>query len=152
MTTANGPRRQSSARWLVLSLPAASFVALFASLCEGQGTNLKVLRIGSTISGLSKIDPKKEEANLQTLKSFIKDETGLPNEIVRVSDWSELADKMAKGDVQLGAFEGFEFAWAQEKNPALKPLALAVNKYPFPVVYLLVNKTKGPKDFAGLAG
>ena len=41
----------------------------------------------------------------------------------------ELADKMTKGELQLGVFQGYEFAWAQEKQPQLKPLALAVNVY-----------------------
>src|SRR5207237_7027310 len=82
----------------------------------------------------------------------IKDETGFTNEIVRQKDWRELVDKMSKGDLHLGVFQGYEFAWAQEKQPQLKPLALAVNVYRYPVVYVVTQRDNAAKDFGGLQG
>ena len=45
---------------------------------------------------------------------FIKDETGLNNEILRRDSWQEVADELAKGRLHLALFQGYEFAWAQE--------------------------------------
>jgi ABC-type phosphate/phosphonate transport system substrate-binding protein len=94
----------------------------------------------------------KEKGAIQTLKAFIKDETGMDDEITRQSDWRELAEKMAKGELQIGVFQGFEFAWAAEKNPGLKPLALAVNVYRYPVAYVVAKRDSSARDFAGLKG
>jgi len=118
----------------------------------GQQAKLEVLRIGSSgsFTGATKTD--KEQAALDTLKAFIKEETGLDNEIQRQKDWRQLADKMAKGQLPLGVFQGYEFAWAQEGHPDLKPLALAVNVYRYPKVYMVVKKDNPAKDFAGLQG
>src|SRR5262249_44734515 len=69
----------------------------------------KVLLIGTsgTLTGQKE---KKEESALKTLKSFIKEETGLDSTITRQKDWNDLAEKMSKGKLHLGVFQGFEFA------------------------------------------
>jgi ABC-type phosphate/phosphonate transport system substrate-binding protein len=128
-------------------------LALAGTAVNGQSTKLDILRIGTsgTITP-SGNDRKKEEAALATLKSFIKEETGLNNDILREMGWNELADRMAKGQLHIGVFQGQEFAWAQEKYPDLKPLAIAINVYRYPVVYVVVKKNNPVKDFAGLKG
>jgi ABC-type phosphate/phosphonate transport system substrate-binding protein len=140
--------------WLGFVLFGGTFTALLATggaVMPGQQSQLNVLRIGMSCSTTA--DPvakKKDEAALETLKSFIKEETGFNNEIVPQKNWHELVDKMAQGHIHLGVFEGFEFAWAQEQTPALKPLALAVNVYVYPVAYVVVKKGNPAKDFGGL--
>ena len=87
--------------------------------------------------------PKKgdsEDSNLGALRNFITNETGLNCEILRQKSWRQLAEKMASRELQVGVFQGYEFAWAQEKYPALKPLALAVNVYRFPIAYVIARK------------
>ena len=49
-----------------------------------------------------------------------------------------------------GVFQGYEFAWAQEKDPGLQPLALAVNVYTYPTVYVVTRRDDPATDFAGL--
>jgi ABC-type phosphate/phosphonate transport system substrate-binding protein len=121
------------------------------SVCA-QGSKIDVLKIGNsgTLGGASSGD--KEKANLDTLKAFIKDETGLNNEIIRQKNWQELVEKMSKGELQIGVFQGYEFAWAKEKNADLKPLALAINVYPYPEAYIVAKSDNPAKDFAGLKG
>src|SRR5262249_48740774 len=51
-----------------------------------------------------------------------------------------------------GVFQGSEFAWAQEQQPKLKPLALAVNVYRYPTAHVVTRKEDPTKDFAGLQG
>jgi ABC-type phosphate/phosphonate transport system substrate-binding protein len=111
-----------------------------------------LLRIGTSGSLAVADKDTKETTALGTLQNFIKKETGLDNEIVRQKDWQELAEKMASKHFQLGVFQGYELAWAQEKYPALKPLALAVNVYRYPTAYVVARKDNAAKDFSGLQG
>jgi ABC-type phosphate/phosphonate transport system substrate-binding protein len=116
-------------------------------------TKLEVLRIGATTS----LNPegnhaKVNENRLETLRSFIKEETGYPNEIITEKDWRTLAEYMAKKERQLGVFQGYEFAWAQEDDPNLKPLALGIDVYRYPVAYIVTNRDNAAKDFSGLTG
>jgi ABC-type phosphate/phosphonate transport system substrate-binding protein len=145
------PARQLLSRSVFPSLSLALLLISVESVCA-QGNKIDVLKIGNsgTLGGAASAE--KEKSNLDTLKAFIKDETGLNNEIIREKNWQELAEKMSKGELQLGAFQGYEFAWAKEKYPDLKPLAVAVNVYPYPVAYVVTKSDNPAKDFAGLKG
>src|SRR5260370_4907859 len=135
-------------------LLACTFWAFFAgpgAVSTAQQPKVDCRRIGSSRS-LASEQGAKEKAALKTLEAFIKDETGLNNEILREKDWRELAEKMAKGQLHLGVFPGFEFAWAQEQQPQLKPLALAVNVYLYPVAFVVVKAGNPAKDISGLKG
>ncbi|HMC88000.1 MAG TPA: PhnD/SsuA/transferrin family substrate-binding protein, partial [Gemmataceae bacterium] len=127
----------------------AAVLALAAAPMRGRQAKIDVLHIGTSASLGTE---KKEESALETLKEFIKEETGLDNDIVRMKDWRELTDKLVKGDLHLGVYQGYEFAWAQEKQPQLKPLALAVNVYRYPIAYVVTQRDNAAKDFAGLQG
>jgi ABC-type phosphate/phosphonate transport system substrate-binding protein len=109
------------------------------------------LRIG-TSGKVSAESAKEEKGAMANLKSFIEEETGFDNEILKQKDWQEVVDKLAKGQLQIGVFQGYEFAWAQAKQPALKPLAVAINVYTYPVAYVVGGKDDAAKDFAGLQG
>jgi ABC-type phosphate/phosphonate transport system substrate-binding protein len=137
---------------LLLAFGLALLLIIPAEVVNGQQGKLKSLRIGSSGSLTDAKDEKKEKAALESLESFVKDETGLKSQIQRQKNWRELADKLAKEDLDVGVFRGYEFAWAQEKHSALKPLALAVNVYRYPVVYVVVQRNNPAKDFAALAG
>jgi ABC-type phosphate/phosphonate transport system substrate-binding protein len=136
-------------RWFL----ACALAALLAFLAVGANGQQKVdvLRIGAS-GNLTGDAADKEKGALESLKSFIKDETGFNNEIVRLKDWREVVDKMTKRQLHLGVFQGYEFAWVQEKQPELKPLALAINVYRYPVAYLVVKSKNPAKDFTGLQG
>jgi ABC-type phosphate/phosphonate transport system substrate-binding protein len=135
----------------VLVTTCLSLLMLPSLAAPAQKAKIELLKIG-TSGSLVEGDGKAEKSSLESLRSFIKDETGLANEIVKQKNWRELADKMAKGEYQLGVFQGYEFAWAQEKKSDLKALALAINAHPYPVVSVLVQKDGMIKDFAALEG
>jgi ABC-type phosphate/phosphonate transport system substrate-binding protein len=145
------------ARFLVgLVLPAWALANLFTlgvSVVNGQEAKPNVLRIGTsgTLTA-QKADTKREQAALSTLKRFIEDETGLNNEIVQQESWRALVDAMEQGRLQLGVFQGYEFAWIQAKHPRIKPLALAINGSRYPVACVVVKRTNPAQDFAGLEG
>jgi ABC-type phosphate/phosphonate transport system substrate-binding protein len=142
------PRRRS----VILTLALAAGVVLPVLAASARQAKIDVLHIGSSGTLTAEKNDSKEKGALETLRNFIKEETGLNNDIVRQKDWCELADKMAKGKPHVGVFQGYEFAWAQEQHAELKPLALAVNVYRYPVAYVVAKKDDPAKDFAGLQG
>ena len=111
-----------------------------------------MLHIGSSGSLTGSVGQGKEKAAMMTLQGYIKEETGLDSEIHRLKSWQVLADKMHQGQLQIGVFQGYEFAWAQAEHPGLKPLALAVNVYLYPVAYVVARRDDPATDFAGLQG
>jgi ABC-type phosphate/phosphonate transport system substrate-binding protein len=139
---------RSSSRLFALAVA----LALPCAAARGQQARLDVLHIGATGTLTGDADSQKEKGAVQTLRRFIKDETGFTNDIVRQGDWQQLADKMKRGDLHVGVFQGYEFAWAQEKHPDLKPLAIAVNGQRYPAAYVLAQRDNAAKDFAGLKG
>jgi ABC-type phosphate/phosphonate transport system substrate-binding protein len=141
-------RRQIVSHVLALS----ALLGVAAVLCYGRPEKFDVLHIGlSSPLGADKEGPK-EKAAAATLQLFIKSETGMSDEIVCQRDWRELADKLAKGELQVGVFQGYEFAWAQEKHPSLKPLALALTACRNPTACVMVRRDGEAQEFADLRG
>jgi ABC-type phosphate/phosphonate transport system substrate-binding protein len=143
-----GSLRQSSRR-LAAVVCVLALLSPTGARTQQQG-KISVLRIG-TSGTLSPVGSDEKEA-LQSLQNFIKDETGFANELIREKDWQELAEKMTKGDLHLGVFKGYEFAWAQQKYPDLKPLALAENTRLYTEVYVVTRRDNPAMGFAGLQG
>jgi ABC-type phosphate/phosphonate transport system substrate-binding protein len=128
-------------------------LALCAAALGQQGKKIKVLHIGTSGSmALNAGSGAKERTAIDTLQSFIKTETGFDNDITPAKDYRELVQKMAKSEFQLGVFQGYEFAWAQEKDAKLRPLALAVDGYPYRYAFLMVGRDSKVTDFAALQG
>jgi ABC-type phosphate/phosphonate transport system substrate-binding protein len=152
MALQEAPPRQSRQRQLLIGALAILLAVCISTANEVQAT-IKVLLVGqSGTFGSEGGDPKVEAANDQTLRDFIKEETGFDSETFRQKDWTDLADKLTKGQLHLGVFQGFEFAWAQQKNPALKPLAIAVNVHRYLVANVIVKADSPTKSFADLQG
>jgi ABC-type phosphate/phosphonate transport system substrate-binding protein len=107
-------------------LALSALLGVVAVVAHGRSEKSDVFRIGlSGPLGSDKETPKAKAA-AGILQAFIRGETGLNDEIVCQKDWRELADKLATGRLQVGVFQGYEFAWAQGQYPSLKPLALAL--------------------------
>jgi len=132
-------------------------LAVFLAVPRGTGTAQQPKRDNLRMGTSGKLtgqgaDGAREKAGLDSLKSYIKDETGFDNEIIQQTDWQELAEQLSKKKLDLGIFQGYEFAWVQEKYPDLKPLTVAVNVYMNSVAYVVTQRTDPAKDFAGLKG
>jgi ABC-type phosphate/phosphonate transport system substrate-binding protein len=135
-----------------LGLRAVAFAAVLSvplAAASARQDRLSFLHIGTSrpLTG-----ERNEKSSLETLRAFIKDETTLDSEITRQKDWQELAEKMSKGQLEVGVFQGYEFAYAKEKYPGLKPLAVAVNVYVYPVAYVVARSDEKIEKFAGLQG
>jgi ABC-type phosphate/phosphonate transport system substrate-binding protein len=127
-------------------------VIAFAAAAQGQPAKVQVLSIGSTGTLTGTPDSAKEKAGVESLRRFIKEETGLDNEITGRQNWSDLTQKLSKGQYHLGVYQGYEFAWAQGKHPRLHALAVGVNGEQYPVARVLVKRDNPATNFAGLKG
>src|SRR5271166_4054442 len=95
---------------LGLALAVCAVLALAAPRLSAADPESKidVLHIGS--SGSFTPGEAKEKDALKSLRDFIEHETHYKNDIHRQKNWAELADKMAKKELQIGVFQGYEFA------------------------------------------
>jgi ABC-type phosphate/phosphonate transport system substrate-binding protein len=84
--------------------------------------------------------------------SLMADQAGFLGEVVVDHDARHLATQLKEDKVQLGVFHGFEFAWARERNPDLKPLLIAVNQQPFTRAVLVVHNDNTAPDPTALRG
>lgn len=84
--------------------------------------------------------------------SLLRNQTGYHGQLSLVEDALTLADQLEHGQVHLGVFHGFEFAWAQEKYPQLKPLVIAVHRQHNLAAYLVSRNDTNARELADLKG
>jgi ABC-type phosphate/phosphonate transport system substrate-binding protein len=65
---------------------------------------------------------------MRPFKSILEAQTGAVGQIVPGGDADSLGRQLKDGQLQLAVFQGVEFAWARLKQPALKPVLVAVNQ------------------------
>jgi ABC-type phosphate/phosphonate transport system substrate-binding protein len=84
--------------------------------------------------------------------SLMRDQTGLEGELVMADDAFDLGRRLNDKEVQVAIFHGFEFAWAQDKYPELKPLAVAVNRHATQRALLMIRNDSAAASLADLKG
>jgi ABC-type phosphate/phosphonate transport system substrate-binding protein len=127
-------------------------VLAVARAAPEQPAKFDVLHIGVSATVMSNAKSDQEDTARDTLRDFIKQETGFKNEIVTLKDHKEVADQLARRQIQLGMLEGYEFAWAHAEQQKLKPLAIAVNVRPYRQAYVVVRKDDKAADLTALQG
>jgi ABC-type phosphate/phosphonate transport system substrate-binding protein len=85
-------------------------------------------------------------------QALMHEQTGLSCELAPPTDAYDLGKKLTNHQVELGVFQGFEFAWVREKYPDIKPLVIAVNKYRNRKAHLVVRADYPATSIAGLKG
>jgi ABC-type phosphate/phosphonate transport system substrate-binding protein len=76
----------------------------------------------------------------------------LQGAVVTAGDAFDLGRRLNDREVALGVFCSFEFAWAQQKYPELRPLALAINHQSTQRALLVVRNDSTAKKLADLKG
>jgi len=137
---------------LLLPLTVAAALAIPDTSVHGQPARLRLLRVGATGTLTGKGDSGEEEAGVELLRAFLKDETGLNNEIAKEKDWQVLLAMLAKGQVHVVVFQGYEYAWAKERHAELRPMALAINGFRYPTAHVMVRRDAAAKEFTALLG
>ena len=140
---------RSVGMWLVL---VCAVFSLFASGNESKLDRPDTIRIG--IIGSFYRDQPEENVNttVTSLKDLMLAQTGFKGDPIKVDDLRQLADKVAKDEMQLGVFHGHEFAWIHKKHPELKPLLIVINQIPYQRCYLFVRSAEAASSFRELKG
>lgn len=133
--------------WLALSA-----VALTAGSARAEDRDSNTLQIGLVKSLFRDTPPTLVKVMSRPLKSLMDSQTGYSGELNASGEARELARMMKEGKAHLGVFHGFEFAWAREVNPELKPLVICVHQYPQLHAFLMVRKDGEINNIAALKG
>src|SRR5205823_6266527 len=89
---------------------------------------------------------------MKPFSGLMRDLTGLNGQAAPAGDAYAIAQKLKDGKLHLGVFQGFEFAWAQQKYPKLKPLMIAVYYDRHLRASVVVHKDCPANAVAGLRG
>lgn len=89
-------------------------------------------------------------AAAKPFRSLLEQATGVSGAIVQGGNAQSLGAKLKKDEVQLGVFQGIEFAWAKQENAGLEPLVICVNQKRILKAYLIVRANSGVSKVADL--
>src|SRR5436305_14588987 len=88
----------------------------------------RVVKVGLTASLFPGLSDALLAAAAKPFRSLLESATGVSGQVVQGGDPRSLADRLKEDKVQLGVFQGVEFAWARVFNPKLHPLVICVNQ------------------------
>jgi ABC-type phosphate/phosphonate transport system substrate-binding protein len=111
---------------------------------------------GITVGLTGTIFPGLSDAMLamaaKPFRSLLEEATGVSGTVVQGGKPGDLAAKLKKDEVQLGVFQGVEFAWAKVSNPKLEPIVICVNHTRTLKAYLIVRASDKGAQVADLKG
>lgn len=102
----------------------ASLVLLASSTAHGQ----QRVKIGLPKNMFRDFPEITVQALLPTFTRLMESQTGVKGQPVLLAGPEDVRKQLADGKIQLAVFHGFEYAWAQSKNPELRPLVIAVSQ------------------------
>src|ERR1700730_11651924 len=65
---------------------------------------------------------------MQPFAMLMESQTGLPGELIPGGDAAQLGQLLSEDKAHVGVFHGFEFAWARQRYPELRPILIALNQ------------------------
>jgi ABC-type phosphate/phosphonate transport system substrate-binding protein len=92
------------------------------------------------------------KVSMQPFPALMQFQTGYSCELSPPTDGLELGRRIASKEVQLGMMQGFEFAWAKQKYPELRPLVIAVNQHKNRQAHLIVRADSHVTSVSDLKG
>jgi ABC-type phosphate/phosphonate transport system substrate-binding protein len=87
---------------------------------------------------------------VRPFRSLLEKATEERGEAVQAGDTKALAALLKEGKVQMGVFQGYEYAWAREINPGLEPIVISVPGEKKLHAYLVVRSSSSCKKPADL--
>jgi len=89
---------------------------------------------------------------MQPFSTLMRAQTGLNGKLIPCRDPYELGQRLHEDKMELGVFHGFEFAWAQQKHPDLRPLCIAINRHRHLTANLVVRSDSEAAGLVDLKG
>ncbi len=108
--------------------------------------------IGMVSSMVRDVPDPLQHAALKPFRTLMESQTGLRGTIVVAGDPFQLTARLHGKKLQLGVFHGFEFAWARQKDPELRPLLIAINEHRYLHAVVVVPKRCETSSLADLKG
>jgi ABC-type phosphate/phosphonate transport system substrate-binding protein len=111
-------------------------MALVAALCligsalateKDEGRAPEKVRIAVVRSFFRDIPEPLVQPLIEPFRALMMAQTGVNSEIVPTQDALQLARDLAENKIQVVLFHGFEFAWAKQAHPELRPLMIAIS-------------------------
>jgi phosphonate transport system substrate-binding protein len=138
--------------WAALVVAAGLAGTVPGRPAAGEEVRSGPMRIGLTGSLFRDTPEALVQTMMRPFKSLMESQTGLPGELVPGVKSDDLGQRLKDDKLQLAVYQGFEFAWAREKLPELKPLMIAVNQQKDLHAYVVVRAEDGPAKLADLKG
>jgi ABC-type phosphate/phosphonate transport system substrate-binding protein len=110
------------------------------------------VKIGMVNTLFREVPPAMVQVMTPPFQALMRSQTGLEGELVTIDNAHELGKRLHEGKLELGVFHGFEFAWAQQKYPDLRPLVLAINYHRVLHACLVVRDDNPATSLAQLQG
>src|SRR5262245_15212781 len=122
--------KQSNRRLWLACLALAGCVAGLASWGTGRAADPtpKAINIGMVGTLFRDVPDSLIDTMGKPFGMLMFSQTGMTGHLMKTGDANDLGKKLAEGEVHVGIFHGFEFAWVREKYTKLKPLVIAVNQ------------------------
>ena len=116
-------------RWHLgaLALVGFGFLAALPSR-QARAEDPAAVQIGLPQSLFRDFPKVTVEALMPTFTKLMESQTGMRGKVVLLAGPDEVGRCLTDNKVQIGVFHGFEFAWAQTKDPALRPLCVAIKQ------------------------
>src|SRR5580765_2999822 len=116
---------------------------------EKQQAPIKIGVAGSLFRDLSEA---KTETLIPDFEGLFLEHTGLKGEIIKAGDATDVGKKLNDKTVQLGVLNGFEFAWARQSFPELRPLVIAAQRQKNLKAFVVVLNESKAASLADLKG
>ena len=136
--------------WVALALAAGTLAMVPAPPADG-GEVKSAVRVGITGSLFRDMPEALLPALARPFKSLMESQTGLSGELIPGIKSEELSQRLKDDKLQLAVYQGFEYAWAHDRYPELKPLMIAINQHKY-LHACVVVRDGGPAKLADLQG
>lgn len=139
---------------LVVSVVAILVAAPFAPAAEptNRTHSRDFIHIGIVGSLFRDVPETLVTALAEPFAILMESQTGLRGEPCPAGHAYDLARKLSEDKLQIGIFQGIEFAWAQQRYPDLQPIMIIFTRYSHQHAFLVVRAGDAAKGFAGLKG
>ena len=137
---------------------AVGFVLLLVPALWARDPETKVDQVGPNVrlgicrSLFRDIPEPLIKITMIPFQALMREQTGMNSDLAPPMEAYDLGKKLTNHQIELGVFQGFEFAWVQEKYPEIKPLVIAVNKHRNRKGHLMVREDYPDASVAGLKG
>jgi ABC-type phosphate/phosphonate transport system substrate-binding protein len=149
-------RRGGTMRRLTLRIsalvPVVTLVMMASATRAAEPNNAppEKVRIGIVQSLFRDAPRPMVKALMQPFAALMKSQTEIDGDLIASGDALHLGRQLAEDKMDLGVFQGIEFAWAQQKYPELRPLMIVINQKSALRAYLVVKAGSNVTQFDDL--